>query len=933
MDKQVISYDRKGFTIHGKREFLIGGEFHYFRVPAELWEDRLQKMKQSGANLISIYIPWSMHEPEEGKERWSGDYDLERFLSLCEKQGLYMMVKPGPYVCAELDFGGHPDWLIAKVAKQEIRLRMLDEGYLQMCRKWYQRVSEKINRHLITRGGNIIAIQIENEYDHLIEYGEETITRQNAIDYFLFLKKTMEDEGIDIPKFANESAFLRGRDIIDTRTYYPNIPGLWFWEFDLFENKIIDSKKEQTHCPIMILELQAGWFAQIGVPLYEAQLDIVAGVSKSVLIQGASLLNYYMMVGGTTFPFMGARGDIVFLGGLGNITSYDFGGAPIREWGEVHQEKYYWIKGFARFAKQFANLILDSDQKSYCRLTSGGENIAVLGQNGAVLDYALNQSAENFKIYEEGNEQGRFFFIRNLEDDAKKITIHVSKDLNGTEYSFNTTILAKETRMIPVGFTVPDTKLVVCYSTSEVLLSKQYELGTAFILYGRNGLAGETCFKVTPDHISIIQGVCTISAAGKDSLLRYHHSGITILKIDEVIIFVIEEGLMGRVEELSDGIMFHNLYYVEDIRENSDQVALSTQVKERTDQFVSFIPLHRNGAKKAVVCGGEEIDMVGNGQLRLGTANFNTKEFSDKPEVEWTSDWKYRSDSPEVAEGYDHSGWRILDQPISLEVAGLIEHGYYWYRTHFELESQPELFFMDYRHNDTDRMFIYINEQLVYKSHNKKIKQREITHALKPGKNTMAILYANEFHNKSHPHEGDLVKFSGIMHPFEIYGKYVNQKEGRISLGSFRVKQGLTGMNEGYHTLEYDDALWKTVPDVPKIVVGPELGHIVWFRRKFRYQIGAAFSAPIQFSTLRADQRLTIYVNGRATARYDILGPQQEFYIPEPYLRPDGENVIAVILECPAFYDELQGGYRRGYMYAPELKQYFVAKKALMVLK
>jgi len=192
------------------------------------------------------------------------------------------------------------------------------------------------------------------------------------------------------------------------------------------------------------------------------------------------------------------------------------------------------------------------------------------------------------------------------------------------------------------------------------------------------------------------------------------------------------------------------------------------------------------------------------------------------------------------------------------------------------------------------------------------------------------VLYANEFHNKSHPHEGDIVKFSGIMNPIEIYGKYANNRELKISLTSFFVKKGLTGINRGYHTLEYNDELWNSIPDVKKFVAGPKMGHIVWFRRKFKYDIGKPFSVPLILKTKKADQRLTVYVNGRAVARYDILGPQEKFYIPEAFLNPGENNMLSIILECPAFYDELQSGYRRGYMYNPVLKPDYVAKKVCM---
>jgi hypothetical protein len=329
----------------------------------------------------------------------------------------------------------------------------------------------------------------------------------------------------------------------------------------------------------------------------------------------------------------------------------------------------------------------------------------------------------------------------------------------------------------------------------------------------------------------------------------------------------------------------------------------------------------------SALMGNQKYSLVKDPITNMVSVSFKTGTLGDTPEFKWTSDWKYTADTYEINENYDTKGWTKMDKPISLEEAGFIEHGYYWYKAQFELDEVPGMIFMDYLHNDTDRMFIYINGSLVYKSHNKKIKMKDITGALKKGKNDMTILYANEFHNKSHPHEGDIVKFSGIMNPFILHGTYANGKKCSLEIETFYLKKGLNGMNEGYHTLQYDEDGWEKAPEVEKFVTAKELGHVVWFRRKFRYDIGEGFSAPLRFKTKEADQRLTIYVNGRATARYDNLGPQQEFYIPESFLNKGGENVLSIILECPAFYDELQGGYRRGYMYNPQIEQIFVAKR------
>ena len=924
MINQVVTYDNKGFIINGNREFLIGGEFHYFRVPAAEWEDRLKKMKSMGANLIAVYIAWNMHEPQEGKERWDGDYDLDRFLRLCKKYGFYVLIKPGPYICAELDFGGHPDWLIAKVAKKEFRLRMLDEGYLRLCKRWYKTVSEKINRHLITNGGPIIAAQIENEYDHLIEYGEEAITVQDAIDYLMYLKDAMEECGIDVPKFANEATFLRGRGVIDTRTYYPNIPGLWMWEFGLYENKIVESRKAQSDTPVMILELQAGWFSQIGAPTYEPCLNVIKGVSKSVLIQGASIINYYMMVGGTSFPFMGARGDVVFSGGLGNITSYDFGGAPVGENGGLHREKYYWIKGFIRFAKQFCDIILSGDEKSYVSVAAGGEDVALLAPHGAELDYAVDRCCENFSVCEKGNEDGRFFFIRNLEDECKDLTLRISEELLGRETTFQVSVDAKETLMLPVGFRVPGTGLRINYGTSEILLSKKYGSGTALAVYGRKGTPGELCLNVRAEELKAVKGKFDVYNCEGGCVLRYRHGDIQIVSIMDVTLFIIGEDRIGGVEELNSGLLFHNLYYLVSAREEAGGIRLDAQLKENADYSICFFPMAESAAVKDITLDGETLPL----QKKQGayTAAFRTGTFGGGPEFQWTSDWKYMPDTAEIAADYDYSKWTCLEKPVSLEEAGFITHGYYWYKTSFELEEDPGMVFMDYEHNDTDRMFIYINGELVYKSHNRKIRMNDVTRALKRGMNDMTILYANEFHNKSHPHEGAIVKYSGIMHPFMLHGTYSGGRELKLEIASFYLKQGLAGMNGGCHTLDYDDGGWNAAPRAKKFVAAKELGHVVWLRRTFRYSKNEKLSAPLRFSTKRADQRLTVYVNGRAVARYDILGPQQEFHIPESFIDRDGENVIAIILECPAFYDELQSGYRRGYLYNPVLEPAYIAE-------
>ena len=930
--KNIIDYDKYGFIIHGKHEFLIGGEFHYFRVPAELWEDRLQKMKALGANLISVYIAWNMHEPKEGKQIWSGDYDLDRFLTLCEQYGFYVLIKPGPYICAELDFGGHPDWLIKKVAKKEFRIRMLDEKYLELCKYWYQSCAKQICSHLITNGGTIIAAQVENEYDHLMEYGEEPISVEDAVKYFMFLKDTMEEYGINVPKFANEAEFLRGKGIIDTRTYYPNIPGLWMSEYERFEQKLLSSKETQEDAPVMILELQAGWFSQIGTPTYVPGLDVIEGVSKSVFITGASIVNYYMMVGGTTFPFTGGRGDVA-LGGYGNITSYDFGGAPIGETGEVN-DKYYWIKGFIRFAKEFSSIISQSDGKKNIKIIAGGEHIAVLNQDGSFLDSSIDKAYENFTTYQEGNDKGRFFFVRNAEKEDKRIVVKVPEELNGREYIFNTVIKADQTRMFPIAFKIPDTNVKLEYSISEIWMTQKYEKETAIVMYGTDGTQGELCLNVPAEQITVIAGdIKKYKMESGNTMISYQHikEKIIIIKAAEAIFFLLDESMIGRVETLKNGLLFHNAYYLENIKEEDNSISLKLQIKEHTDTWFRFYPMNKGAKfKKAYFNGIETI--LEKSSCGILSASLKTSEFIDRPVVNWTSDWKYCADSEEVQETFDHSSWEYLEKPISLEKADMFQHGYYWYRTQFEIKDEIEEGYLYYKHNDVDRYLLYINGKLVFRSRNKSIDRHSITNVLKKGTNTIAILYANEFHNKSHPHEGALVKLSGILNPMKIIGKYQNGEKVNIAIESFYVKYQLTGYQKGFHTLEYYDELWQTAKDAKKFVIGKEMGHIVWFRRHFTYHPAEGYSAPLKIVPIKADERLLIYVNGKPVAQYDIIGPQEEFYIPDCYLK-EGDNVISMILECPGFFEEIMSGYRRGYLYNPIVTPSYISKKEEVVIK
>lgn len=158
----VIDYDNNQFLKDGQPYRYISGSMHYFRVPNEYWVDRLTKLKAGGLNAVEFYIPWNVHEPEEGKFYFEGDADLLRFVKLCKTIGLDVIMRMGPYTCGEFENGGLPWWLLK--IKPDIRMRRADERFLYHASRWYFKLMPMLVPYLYKNGGPIIMMQVENEY-------------------------------------------------------------------------------------------------------------------------------------------------------------------------------------------------------------------------------------------------------------------------------------------------------------------------------------------------------------------------------------------------------------------------------------------------------------------------------------------------------------------------------------------------------------------------------------------------------------------------------------------------------------------------------------------------------------------------------------------------------------------------------------------------
>ena len=311
----TVTYDDRSILVDGERLCLVSGSLHYFRIPSGLWADRLLKAKRAGLNCISTYIPWNFHEPVEGQWQLTGDHDVVEFVRLAEKLGLYVILRPGPYICAEWDFGGLPGWLTAKTG---MNYRTSGAAFTHYYDKFFRQLLPRLAECQVTRGGNIILIQNENEYF--------MTTMPDRLNYLTFINQLFRRSGFDIP-IINCNNFTDPpvpENIECVNTY-----------IDVIE-QLKRMRLRRPDAPLLVTEFHNGWFDHWGDKHQTRDAHEVARRALEIVGCGAQY-NYYMWHGGTNFGFWGSR--LAFDHDAYVTSSYDYD-APLAE-GGVLTEKYY----------------------------------------------------------------------------------------------------------------------------------------------------------------------------------------------------------------------------------------------------------------------------------------------------------------------------------------------------------------------------------------------------------------------------------------------------------------------------------------------------------------------------------------------------------------------------------------------------------------
>ncbi|MBS1686918.1 MAG: beta-galactosidase [Bacteroidetes bacterium] len=314
------------FLLDGKPYRIYGGEMHYARIPREYWRHRIQMAHAMGCNTLSIYVFWNYHESAPGVWDWQTDnHDLRAFVQIAKEEGMYIVLRPGPYTCAEWDFGGLPYWFAGT------RVRTSDPAYLDSCRTYLKEVYRQVDGLFIEQGGNIIMTQVENEYGSFSFDMQCKVSHRDRRIYMEKLAAIFREVGFTHTLFTCDGGIIP----VINFARLGHINGLFPGTND---SKFLGTARHTVRRfynkkgPYYIPEEYAGWFTHWGdAHVFHRDVEKYKTHIEELLKTDFSFC-YYMVHGGTNFGFWNganhrAQNDVWPV-----ITSYDYG-APIGEAG------------------------------------------------------------------------------------------------------------------------------------------------------------------------------------------------------------------------------------------------------------------------------------------------------------------------------------------------------------------------------------------------------------------------------------------------------------------------------------------------------------------------------------------------------------------------------------------------------------------------
>ena len=854
----IIRYDAHCFTLHEKDQFIFSGAFHYPRCPRELWRDRLEKLKRAGFNTIETYVFWNYHERREGQ----GDLtEFEDFVKLVKDLGFWMIARPGPYICAEWDSGGFPRWIVAK----RFPLRSDDPRSIETCRHWYSQVLPVIGRHQITTGGPIIMMQIENEYDYC-----PRLSNAARLAYVKALAEMAWAAGINVPLItcwtrpARENSDPDMARVMDTCNFYPR------WE--IVKEVVPALKKlhvEEPNSPIAVTELQGGWFSGFGGKLSVHQEGVDAAqlnsLTKTVLEQGVTYLNYYMLFGGTNFDWAAKN----------LTTTYDYA-APLREPGGLW-EKY----DAARLIG--AALALVGPALARAKVSAG----TVQSTNPAVsVTERENAKSGVLFVRENANAEQKYKLVFPDPNSPTRRPISIPRE-------GDLTLGAREMKMLPVELPIPGGHLR--YTTAEVFAAGEIADRQYLIVYDLPGrvveiglatrdephIEGETVYQYwDADYESAVVGLRVekkekIWAMNNHLLLalapRERTRGAWTAEFSPAVLPYAEEAKPMLVPFFADAALLRG--------SGETKKTLWAEFEFRPGEHDVTVLLPPEPAKCRVDGAPAEFHYVR--PERRAALHVSTPALP--------VEGRTLNDLATWVERFDVNSGEWRTGPLgALDDTGDIPYGYVKYRAEFNTAGGDATLFISGLAEDGKKVFV--DGKLLEEASSAKKHAEAKLAGLAAARHTLEISY--ELFGS--PNFGENI---GELKGLESARVGVEEKSA-TPIETWQVQRFPVGMRGRRLDPGFGASGWTPISLSASAPKGEVVPAFTWCRGEFKMDPPPReWSVPMKLA-FEADRDALLYLNGRFVGRYVTAGPQSEFYLPEPYLTlgEKSSNALMVVL-------------------------------------
>ncbi len=870
-----IRYDASCFTINDRDTFVFSAAFHYPRCPRALWRDRLLKLQRAGFNTIETYVFWNYHEPQEGHTDLS---EFEDFVKLVKDMGFWMIVRPGPYVCAEWERGGFPEWVVAK----RFPLRSNHPESIKTSQHWFDQVLPVIRRHQVTASGPIIMMQVENEYDFW-----ELTPDAGKREYVRALARMAWEAGIHVPIITCWTKQVRNRSdadmarIADFCNFYPRwnilkevLPAL---------QKV---RKEEPASPLGVTELQGGWFSQFGGKLSVDQEGVdgaqLSMLTKTVIEQGVTFFSTYMGFGGTNFDWAAKT----------MTTTYDYA-APIREPGGLW-EKYYAARGIGAFLGLFGSML------TRAKLLQGATQSTV--QEVSVSERTSGLSAV-LSVRENANAEQRFKM--SFQDPASPThrTIRVPRE-------GELTLGPREMKLLPVQVSIAGSKLR--YSTAEVLAHGMNLDRPYLVIYDEPGrpaeialaseaephVEGDTVYQYwDPEYESAVIGLRVDKT--EKMLLFNNHLLIAVLPRERALRTWAAEfspkGLPGVEETKPFSVPFIT---------DSALMAYTGSQGNRNWADLDFLPGEHElnvllpSRPKNCWLDGVLTNFQYDRNWRTTRLHVATPATPYRPIV--------LNEVHTWVEKFDPNSGKWLNTPArSLGELGPLPYGYVKYRAQFSYSGQPTMYVSALA---DDGKKVFLNGNLVPEASdtNRRV-GFPLSNYAQPGTNIIEASY--ELFGSPNVHR-NLGELKGLE-----FVRFGSGLESGTQINAWQIQRFPAAMRGREIDPEFSPEGWKTASLTETASPKELVPAFTWCRAEFALEKPAeGWSVPWKV-TFEADRDALLYLNGKFVGRYVTVGPQKDFYLPEPYLIFGGKkkpNSLTVVL---AYAD--QPGYVRTLRVAP----------------